>query len=263
MDAPIRMLGIATTIFWIILVGFIASAGYSMKDLNFGVGEPQFTSTSNQDLMLTLPLHIDNRGYYSLRNFNLTTAFSDAEGVEISKASTFLAAIPNGENVTILHNVTLSMGSIAERANQYLFDDGNLTCTVTAKLNFADILPTQLATNVTFPWGAPFYNFQVEHPNLRAVDLTHLLATVPLSFENHAAFDLTGNISAKLLDEHDGLLSESQTAINVPKYSSYNGNLKFIIPVTAAASTSTLSGHLEVYFFTLMFEYGPVVIPYG
>ena len=263
MNVPIKMLGIATTIFWIILVGFIASAAYSMKDLNFGVGEPQFTTTSNQDLTLTLPLHIDNRGYYSLKGINLTTVFSDAEGTEISRASTFMAAIPHSENVTILHNVTLGWDNIAERANQYLFNDGNFTCAVTAGLNFAEILPTQLATNVTFPWGAPFYNFKVGQPKLKSVDLTHLSFTMPLSFENHAAFDLAGNIRAKLIDGHDAVLGESQTAVNALKYSSYNGNLEGSIPLTSAVSITSLSGHFEVYLSTPMFEYGPLVIPYG
>ena len=263
MNVPIRMLGLTITIFWIILVGFIASAAYSLKDLNFGVDEPKFSATSNRDLMLTIPLHIENRGYYSLKGLNLTTVFSDFEGTEISRASTFMAAIPNGENVNILHNVTLSMVSIAERANQYLFNDCNLTCKVTARLDFAEIIPTQLAANVTFPWGAPFYNFQLGPPNLKAVHLTHLSATVPLSFENHAAFDFAGNITVKLFDGNNTLLSKIQTAINAPKYSRYGGNLEFAIPLAAPVSTSSLSGHFEVRFSTPMFEYGPVVIPYG
>ena len=263
MNVPIRMLGIATSIFWIILVGFIASAAYSIKDLNFGVGEPQFTTTSNHDLMLTLPLFIDNRGYYSLEGFNLTTVFSDGEGAEISRASTFLAVIPQGKNTTILHNVTLSMDSIAEHINQYIFDDGNLTCAVTAGLNFAEIVPTQLAANVTFPWGAPFYNFKLGQPRFQEADLSHIVAKVPLSFENHAAFDLTGNVRVRLYEGQETLLGESQTTINAPKYSSYNGDLDFSIPVTSAISTTNLKGHFEVYFSTPMFDYGPMVIPYG
>jgi hypothetical protein len=263
MNVPIRMLGIATTIFWIILVGFIASAAYSMKDLSFGVGEPQFTASSNHDLMLTLPLFIDNRGYYSLKGFNLTTVFSDSEGTEISRVSSYVPVIPQGENTTILHNVTLSMDNLAEQLNQYIFDDDNLTCAVMAGLKFAELLPTQLAANVTFPWGAPFYNFKLGQPQLTGADLSHITASVPLSFENHAAFDLTGNVRVRLYDEHDQLLDESQTAINAPKYSSYKGNLDFSVPLTAVASNANLSGHFEVYFSTPMFEYGPMVIPYG
>jgi hypothetical protein len=233
-----------------------------MTSLNFGVGEPQFTAGSNHDLMLTLPLFIDNRGYYSLKGFNLTTVFSDAEGTEISRSSTYVPVIPQGENTTILHNVTLSMNSLSEQLNQYIFKDGNLTCAVTAGLNFAEILPTQLAANVTFPWGAPLYNFKLGQPQLSGADLSHVTASVPLSFENHAAFDLTGNVRVRLYDEHDQLLDESQTAINAPKYSNFNGKLGFSIPLSAAASNANLNGHFEVYFSTPMFEYGPMVIPY-
>ena len=261
MNVPIRMLGIATTIIWIILAAFIASAAYSMKDLSFSVGEPQFTPTSNSNLMLTLPLSIDNRGYYSLKDSNLTTTFSDVQGNEISRASTFTAVIPQNQNTTILHNVTINLNSLAENASQYLFEDTNLTCAVTAGLNFAEILPTQLATNLTFPWGAPFYNFKLGQPHVDTTDASHVAVNVPFSFDNHATFDLTGNLRVKLYDNNVDLLGETQTALNAAKYSSSGGNLSFSIPTTSPMLNATVSGFFEVYFSTPMFEYGPLVIP--
>ena len=263
MNLPIRMLGIATTVFWIILVGFIASAGYSLKDLNFGVGEPQFTGSSDHDLVLTLPLFIDNRGYYSLESFNLTTVFSDRDGNEISRGSTFLAVIPQGKNTTILHHVALGMDSIAQRASQYLFEDSAFTCAVTAGVNFAEILPTTLSTNVTFPWGAPLYNFQLGQPQFNTANVSSVKGKVPLSFDNHAAFDVTGNIRVKIYDTQDTLLAEGQTDINVPKRAGYRGDLAFSVPATSTLSTASLRGHFEVYFSTPMFEYGPLVILFG
>jgi hypothetical protein len=263
MNVPIRMLGLATTIFWIILVGFIASAAFSLKDLNFGVGNPQLTAGSNHDLILTLPLYIDNRGYYSLKGFNLTTVFSDAEGAEVSKSSTVVPVIPQGRNVTVLHNATLNVDSMAKQNSQYIFDDCNLTCTVMAGLNFAELLPTQLAANIPFPWGAPFYDFKLGQPRYSRVDSSHSMARVPLSFENHAAFDVTGNITVKLYDGQDTLLGESQKAITVSKYSSYKDNLDFSVPSASLVSSTNLSGYFEVYFSTNMFDCGPVVIPYG
>ena len=262
MNVPIRMLGIATTIFWIILAAFIASAAYSMKDLDFGVGEPQFTTTSSHDLMVTLPLFIDNRGFYSLKGFNLTTVFLDVEDVEISRASSFLVVVPSGQNTSILHNVTLSLNDMAERANQYLFGDTNLTCRVTAGLNFVEIVPTQLSANVTLPWGAPLYDFTLGQPTFNAADPNHVTAKVPMSFENHAAFDLNGNVTARLFSGQDTLLGESQTVAYAAKNMSYSGSLSFSVPASSA-SAGNLSGHFEVYFSTTMFECGPVVIPYG
>ena len=54
MNVPIRMLGVATTIFWILLAAFIALAAYSVKDLNFNLGEPEFSAAPNGDLILSL-----------------------------------------------------------------------------------------------------------------------------------------------------------------------------------------------------------------
>jgi hypothetical protein len=256
------MLGIATVIFWILLAAFIASAAYSLKDLHFGAGEPQFTTTSSHGLALTLPLFIDNEGYYSLKGFNLTTIFSDGEGLEISRASSFYASIPQGENVSILHNVTVGLDGLAERASQYLFEDANLTCQVSAGLNFAEIIPTQLSVSVTFPWGAPLYHFSLGEPQLSWSNPYYLAAKVPLTFENHATFDLDGNVTVKLFDGQDTLLAESQAAINATKNTRYKGDLNISVPASAA-SAGNLIGHYKVYFSTTMFEYVPVVIPYG
>jgi hypothetical protein len=263
MNVPIRMLGIATLFFWVILVAFIASAAYSIKDLNFRFGEPQFTVTPNHELLFSLPLHIDNRGYYSLKAFNITTVFSDAEGSEISRASTFVPAIPQGQNVTILHNATLSMDSLLQKGDQYLFNDNNLTASVTAGLNFAELIPAQLSTNITYPWGAPFYNFMLGQLSHNYFSATQGKVTVPLSFENHGAFDLAGNIRIELYDSGNSLLGESQTAFNVLRGSRYAGNLEFRVTLNSASLSAARSGHFHVFFSTSFFEYGPLVIPYG
>jgi hypothetical protein len=246
------MLGIATSIFWIILFAFIGSAAYSMKDLSFGVGEPQFTTSSSGDLTITLPFYIDNNGYYSLKSFNLTTVFSDPEGAEVSRASTLVGIIPQGQNTTVLHNFTLP--------NQYLFDDANFNCEIIAGLNFAEIVPAQLATNLTFPWSAPLNSFELGQPRFESVDSLHSRAIVPISFENHAAFDLSGTLHIKLYDEHGTFLGETQTEINLAESPRYSDVLDFSVP---AVSNTHLKGYFEVYFSSPAFDYGPMVLPYG
>ncbi len=262
MNVPIRALGIATSIFWILLIAFIALSAYSFKDLNFDLGEPQFAATPDGQLLFSLPLHIENRGCCSLREFHLMTVFSDAEGTEISRANTFVPVIPRGENVTILHNTTLNMDSVLKNAEQYLFNDNNLTAFATAGLTFAELLPAQISTNFTFPWGAPFYNFAFGQPSFERFNDTHSAVSVPMSFENHAAFDLAGNISAELFDSAGSLLGESQTSFYVPQYSSYDGNLEFYVSLNTTSLSAAQNGHFNVYFSTPLFEYGPLVIPY-
>jgi hypothetical protein len=263
MNVPIRALSIATSIFWIFLIAFVALAAYSVRDLNFDVGEPQFSPATDSQLLFSLPLYIDNRGHYSLKEFQLSTVFSDAEGVEISRADTFVPVIPHGENITILHNVTLTAGSLFEKGEQYLFNDTDLSVGFTAGLNFAEIFPAEISTNFTFPWGAPFYDFALGEPMLGRFNATHGVVTVPVSFENHALFDLVGGIRVELYDGGDSVLSESQTAFNVPQYSAYDGDMEFYVPLSSVPLSAARSGHFNVYFSTPFIEYGPLVIPFG
>ena len=263
MNVPIRMLGIATSIFWIMLIAVVALAAYSVKDINFDFGEPQFAVTPDGELIFSLPLYIDNRGYYSLKEFYLSTMFSEAEGVEISRDSTFVPVIAHGENTTILHNVTLSMVSLLEKGAQYLFNNNDLHVSVTAGLNFAELLPAQISTNFTFPWGAPFYNFALGEPSYEQLDLTQVTISVPISFENHAAFDIAGNIRIELYDQVDSLLGEGQTSVYVPQHSAYEGEVEFNVPVSVSSLSAVQSGHFNVYFDIGFVEYGPLVIPIG
>lgn len=263
MNVPIRALGIATSIFWIFLIAFIALAAYSIKDLNFGLGEPQFTPAANGEPLFSMPMYIDNRGVSNLKAFNLTTVFSDAEGSEISRASTFVPVIPHGENVTIFHNVTLNVNSLLGNEAQYLFNDSSLQVSVSAGLTFAELLPAQLSTNITYPWGAPFYNFTVGQPSHGRLGATRSRVTVPVSFDNHAAFDLDGNIRMELYDGSGSLLGESQTVLNVTRHSSYAGDLDFQVPLNAGSLSASQNGYCNVYFSTSLFEYGPLVIPLG
>ena len=84
-----------------------------------------------------------------------------------------------------------------------------------------------------------------------------------MSFENHAAFDLVGSTRIELYDGADSLLDESQTIFSVPQFSSYNGDVEFHVPLNMASLSASQSGRFKVYLSTALFEYGPLVIPYG
>jgi hypothetical protein len=187
MNVPIKMIGIATSIFWIILIGYFASAAYSLKDLNFNFGEPQFTTTAGNDLSFSLPLYVENGGFYNLNAFNLTTVFTDVDGDE----------------------------------------------------------------------------FNIGEPTVRNLDPAHIGVSAPLSFENHAAYDVRGDLRLELCDSAGAVLAETQLPLNVPKQSEYADRIAFSVPFDATAPPPSLSGHFNVYFSTAMFEYGPLVIPYG
>ena len=107
---------------------------------------------------------------------------------------------------------------------------------------------------VPYPWGAPFYNFALGEPSFGRFNFTHGAATVPMSFQNHAAFDLVGNIRTELYDSGNFLIGESQTLVSVPPYSSYDGDAEFHVPLNTASLSAVQNGHVNVYFSTSFFE---------
>ncbi len=263
MNVPIRMLGVASSIFWVLLIAFLALAAYSVKDLSIDFGEPEYAVTHEGDPSVALPLYVDNKGYYSLKDFHLSTVLSDAEGYEISRSETIVPVIPHGETSSMLHNVTLDIVNLLERSDQYLFNDTDVIISFTAGINFAELIPAEISANFTYSWGAPFYNFAIGKPSFDIIGFTEVIISAPINFENHAFFDLAGDIRIELFDNQESLLSENQTALFVPQHSAYEDNIEFSIPLTALSLSAAQGGHFDVYFDMGILQYGPLVIPYG
>ena len=253
------MIGIATTFFWIFLIAFAASAFYSVKDLHFDFGDPQVSVTPENKLLVSLPITITNVGYYNIGFFNVTTEISDEEGSTIMRGSTFVPVILKGDTVTTVHNMTIDVNDLLQNHQNYLFNDTEMRINEIVGMRIAEVIPIQASTNLSEPWGAPLYNFALGEIEYAAYNLTHLRAVVPISFENHAFFDLTGNIQMRMYNSTDLLLGEGQTAIEAVQNSPYNGYVELYVPTAGI----TANGRFEVDFITPFFNIGPLVIPYG
>jgi len=251
------MISISTTFFWIFLIVFLVSAVYSVKDVQFDFGEPQIGLTSDNKILFSLPITIDNKGYYNIGCFNLTTEILDREGFMITRASTFIPVIEKDRQVMATHNVTIDINDL-QNSQDYLFNDTELEVRETVSIKLAEVIPVQASTNVSMPWGAPLYNFTLGKIEYAGLNGTHMTVTVPISFENHASFDLTGSIQMRMYNSTEILVSEGQTTIETPQNTQYYGHVELNVPAIGI----TENGYFEVYFLTPLFEFGPLVIPY-
>ncbi len=100
-------------------------------------------------------------------------------------------------------------------------------------------------------------------PDINRFNITHAIVTVPISFENHALYDVIGSIGLELYNGEDTLLSQKQELINTPQQTSYYENIELFLPIDDSSINSVENGYFHVYFSTLLFEHGPLVIPYG
>lgn len=259
MRIPIRMISIATTFFWIFLIVFFVSAVYSAKDVRFDFEEPQVGLTPDNKILFSLPIKIDNKGYYNIGSFNVTTVISDIEGFIISQGSTFIPVIPPGKQTMATHNATIDINDLLQNSQDYLFNDTELEVHETVSMELAEVIPVQALTNFSMFWGAPLYNFTLDGIEYAAFNGTHMTVTVPISFENHASFDLTGSIQIHMVNSTNILVGEGQTNIEVPQNALYNGHAELNVLVGGI----TENGHFEVYFSTPFFNFGPLVVSYG
>jgi hypothetical protein len=259
MRVPIKMIGLATTFFWIFLIAILVTAVYSVKDLQFSFGQPQLGTTSDNKLLVSIPITIINNGLYNIDYFNVTTEILDQDGYPITNGSTFIPVIGKGQEVNATHNMTIDVNDLLQRDQNLLFNDTELGINETGSIRIAEIIPVQASTNFSMPWGAPLYNFMLGQYQYTPINSTHVNIMIPISFENHASFDLDGSIRIRMYNSTGGQVGRGRTDIQVMQNSPYSGYISFTVQTTGM----TESGRFEVYFRTSFFNYGPIVIPYG
>jgi hypothetical protein len=259
MEIPIRMIRIVTAFFWIFLFAILITAAYSAKDLQLSFGQPQLGTSLDNKLFVSIPITIINKGLYNVDYLNVTTKILDQEGFEITNGSTFIPVIEKGQQVTATHNMTVDVNDLVQRNRNYLFNDTTLEINEIGSIRIAGIIPVEASMNISMPWGAPLYNFTLGQYRYILVNYTYVSVTIPISFDNHASFDLNGNIQTRMYNNTDGLIGVGLTDIDVLQNSPYNGQIEFVVQT----KEMTESGHFEVYLHTSFFDYGPIVIPYG
>lgn len=259
MRVAIRMIGLATTFFWIFLIAFFVSAAYSVRDLHFSFEAPKVDMISADKLIVCLPISVANYGFYNVGSFAIETEIDNVDGLMLANGSSFVPVIGKDKTVRFLHNVSLNFTELLHNDQNYLFNDSEFVVHATIGMALAEVIPVQASTNFSVPWGAPLYNFVLSEVQYEPLNYTHLLITVPISFENHAFFDVVGDVHAYMRNGAGEVFGEG--SLNVEAYSgtAYQGFLEFYVSVMEVS----YSGDFEVYIHTEFFDYGPLVMPYG
>jgi hypothetical protein len=263
MKVPIRTITVATSVLWVLLIIFSVSVIYSMKDVRLDVGKPQTTVTPDRELLVSFPIGIVNKGYFSLNDFNVSTEAQDEQKSTIAQGSTFVPVIKPGETL----NRTLQMGTNLTdmlRTHQNLvLNDTELQVNATVSMKAGELIALQVSSNLAMPWGAPLCNLTIATPEFTTqIDpnfTNYYTVAVPIAFENHAFFDLNGTVRLNMYNSSSILTGTTEIALEAPQQKSYGADLQLDVPVAG----NTGNGRLEVFISTSLFNYGPVVVYYG
>jgi len=252
MKIAIKMLTIATIILWIVILFFSVTAVYSVMNLGINIGEVQMLPSSN-GITFSLPFSINNNGYYELADLNLTTRVTDPNGTVLDVTKTFVPSIPQGTNVNATHTIPIDLDSILSMDYvPLLLNDSSFNVEIFAGLNFARAVPVQLSTNATIPWGAPFAHFSIGTISVSPHNSTHVEATIPVSFENHAIIDITGTLKLEVYNDSNEHIASGMASINAPSQQSYADSL-LVYMRQQDISKLTSSGNIHMIFETPVF----------
>ena len=252
MKIAIRMLGIATIILWLVILFFSVTAVYSVMNLGVNLGEVQMLPSS-KGINFSLPFSIDNNGYYELADLNLTTRVTEHNETLIDLTETLVRSIPLGSIVNATHTIPIDLDSILSLDYlPLLFEDSEFNLEIFVGLNFAQVVPVQLSTNATIPWGAPLANFSVGSISVSPFNSTHAEASMPLNFENHAILDLTGKLKLEVYNDSQKLITSGETVVNSPSQQRYSDRIVMYTSLQNASKV-TSSGKVHVIFETPMF----------
>jgi len=260
MKQAIRALGIATKILWIIVLVFAITGVYSAVNMRTGLGKTEI-SLSNSTITLSIPFFINNTGFYEITDINITTYIKDHDNKTISTSTTIVPTLPPSNNIQKSHNITLNISNLTREFQYLAFNDSVFNTYTLVTLRFAKIIPVQISTNATMPWGAPFYNFSLGDISLNYAEKRLI---IPLSFKNHNTFfNINGTMRLKVYNENDEQISTTEVPIEVPAGSGFRGSVEMEVDL----SKLTPEGQIYIFFETPMFNVGPVikswVIPHG
>lgn len=248
----------AIRFFWIIALAVTITCIYSVTQIQLGFAEPTINLTE-ENITVTLPITLGNKGYYSIIDLNVTTSISDVQDNKISEATTYIPQISPQDNSTLLHNITIPLQEIMANTD-YLFNDSNFILHGLVQLEYANLIPFSLETNTTIPWGAPLYNLTIGDPTYSVYNASHLAVRVPINFCNNSPyFSVTGDIRIEFLNSNHQVIGEAIMFMDVPSGTSYYGQLE--VAINAISITGIEEAHL--YIETATFNYGPIVISLG
>jgi len=247
----IRALGWAITLSMLLTFAFLVTSIYSMvqtilEGRGISIGEVQ-SDVSNGLLTLSIPLTVNNTGYYDISNFNVTLVLKKPDGTVISSGGTMLPVIKYGSTATSWSNLTVDLRELLSEMEYLLFNDSEFKLDMLFSFRYAYALSFQVdAVNTTIPWGAPLYNFSLTGIGAPYnITLTGFLIDVYFGFENHSPFTVEGTLSLKFYNDADEYLGSGTETINVPPGYGFTGSVTIEIE---NPSKYTGSGYIEVSF---------------
>jgi len=251
MKQSIRALGWAVTISMLLLLAFVATAFYSAYDMlatgqGIGLGDLQ-TSYSNNEVVLSMPITVNNTGYYDMTELNVSTMVKDYDGAAVVSGTTEIPEIRRGLTESTLHNLSLSLTDILSNMTHLLFNDTEFRIDLSIAFRYAHAFSFQITmANTSMPWGAPLCGLDLREAGPPSFNGTHLTMDITLEVENHSLLDIVADLDLRVYNQMERHLGSGTRLLHVPSLSGLSGPIKAVFPIENP-SEYTGKGYLVAY----------------
>ena len=251
MKQSIRALGWAVTISMLILFAFVATAfycSYQMLTTGQGIGLGDFqASYSENGLVLSMPVTVNNTGYYDMTELNVSTMLKDYDGAALASSNTEIPMIKTGITESTLHNLSLSLTDILSNMTYLLFNDTEFRIDFSIAFRYAYAFSFQLNMgNMSMPWGAPLYGLDLREAGPPSFNGTHLLMDITLEVENHSFLDIAGDLDLRVYNQMGKRIGSGTGLLHVPPLSRLSGPVEAVFEIENPMYLSD-KGYLEAY----------------
>ena len=259
MRQGIRALGWTVTISTILLFTFLLTAGYSLfqtitTDHGIEFGDFQM-STSNDALVLSAPVSVNNTGYYDVSEFKITTELKTINGTTLVANSVVIEEIKRGRAESASLNLSLSLQDLLSNMTYLLYNDTEFKIDFSMGFGYAHALGFRMEMmNTSMPWGAPLYGLNITEIGTPIFNGAHLLIEITLVLENHSLFDVHGTLNLEAFNETDEYIGYGRSLINVPSNTRLSEPIEVAIAIENPLNY-TGKGTIKVEFEHSFIEY--------
>lgn len=258
MKQSIRALGWAVTISMILLLAFVATAFYCAYGMlitgqGIALGDLQ-ASYSENGLVFSMPITVNNTGYYDMTELNVSTNLRDLDGAALASSSTEIREIKTGISESTLHNLSLSVKDILSNTTYLLFSDTELRLDLSIAFRYAYAFSFHVNLgNMSMPWGAPLYGLNLREAEPPSFNGTHLLMDITLDVENHSFLDMAADLDLRIYDQMGRHIGSGTALLHAPPLSRLSGPVEAVFEIENPMYLSD-TGYLEAYLIIPMID---------
>ena len=208
------------------------------------VGEPSFNS-SGSVVEISFPISVSNSGPFDVSDIRVSADLKDEDGGLIASASSQPFSVPAGaRGAQRSVSIRIDLSEIPQERLSALFSQArNLTLSASAGAALVPFISVSAHLSGSIPWEPPVKDFELGEPVLLGYNSTHLVASMPVRFENPSGISVEGSVNFLLVDADTGSeIGSGHLEVEAPPRSEFAGELQFSLRLPENTTALMLEG---------------------